>query len=174
MRSFHRLLCSLQTYPAPVICAVRGYAVGGAVELLLFSDFVVASSNSTFGFPEINNGLLPAAKGIREAARRLGSRAAKRLLFSGELVTTETALALGLVDEVCAVEDVEKRGLALAQEWGGKDPALLAALRRSVNLTDDLTDDELEEMSIVDMRAYLARSETSEARIRFLDRKKSA
>lgn len=174
MRAFHRLISALETYPAPVICAVKGYAVGGAVELLLFSDFVVAGADSTFGFPEINNGLLPAAKGIREAARRLGSRATKRLLFSGKLVTSEAALAIGLVDEVCAPEDVEPRALALAQEWGGKDSDLLAALKRSVNLTTYLTDDELEELSIADMRAYLARATTSEARNRFLDRKKSA
>ncbi len=43
MRSFHALLCEMERYPAPLVCAVRGYAVGGALEFLLHADYVVAN-----------------------------------------------------------------------------------------------------------------------------------
>ncbi|WP_455175185.1 enoyl-CoA hydratase-related protein [Azospirillum largimobile] len=80
MCAFHRLLVALEGYRCPLLCAVNGYAVGGALELVLFADHVVASESAKFGFPEINHGPLPAAKGMHQAMNRLGRRSAERLL----------------------------------------------------------------------------------------------
>ena len=79
LRAFHAWLCELERYPGPVVCAVRGYAVGGAFEFLLHADYVVANHECRVGFPEINHGLLPAVKGMRQAAQMLGRRAAQSL-----------------------------------------------------------------------------------------------
>jgi enoyl-CoA hydratase/carnithine racemase len=61
MEDFHGLLCQLEQYPRPLVCAVKGYAVGAGFELVLHSDYIVATSQSRFGFPEINHGLLPSS-----------------------------------------------------------------------------------------------------------------
>src|ERR1700744_6685643 len=68
LRIFHRLLCEMESYPGPFVCAARGFAVGGAFEFLLHADYVIANFECKVGFPEINHGLLPAVKGMRQAA----------------------------------------------------------------------------------------------------------
>jgi enoyl-CoA hydratase/carnithine racemase len=170
MRSFHAALCVLEQYPAPLVCAVQGYAVGGALELVLHSDYVIAGTNAQFGFPEINHGLLPAAKGMRLAAQMLGRRAAQSLLYSGALVTAERALELGIADEVVAPEDVQSRAQAVAKELRSKDVALFAAMKRSTALTAGMTDGQLETMTVDDMALWIERDEAAEARARFLRR----
>jgi enoyl-CoA hydratase/carnithine racemase len=164
-------MCELERYPAPIVAAVRGYAVGGALEFLLFTDNVIAGDNAQFGFPEINHGLLPATKGMRQAATLLGQRAARSLLYSGRLVDAERAREIGIVDEIVAVEQVDVRAVALAREMRDKDQHLFAAIKRSVGCTFQLSDSELEQMTVDDMRAYLDRGETADARARFLNRK---
>jgi enoyl-CoA hydratase/carnithine racemase len=171
IRIFHAVMCELERYPAPIVAAVRGYAVGGALEFLLFTDYVVAGDNAQFGFPEINHGLLPATKGMRQAATLLGQRAARSLLYSGRLVGAERAREIGIVDEIVAVEQVDVRAVALAREMRDKDQHLFAAIKRSVGCTFQLGDPELEQMTVDDMRAYLDRGETADARARFLNRK---
>jgi enoyl-CoA hydratase/carnithine racemase len=170
MRFFHALLCELERYPAPVITAVRGYAVGGGFEFILFADHVVTGENAKFGFPEINHGLLPAAKGMRQAARLLGLRAAQSLLYSGQLIDAARAHALGLANSVVSVGNVDGEAVKAAQEMRSKDLQLFATIKRTLRLPT-LSDADLEHMSVEDMRAYLSRGETLEARTRFLSRK---
>lgn len=171
MHSFHQLLVAMECYPRPVVCAVNGYAVGGAMELLLHADHVVASETAQFGFPEINHGLLPAAKGIRQAASRLGRRAAERLLYSGELISAEKAQAIGLVDDVVSVDALQHSAQAHAEKMRSKDVHLFAAIKATFNHAELETDEELEARTVHDMKAYLDRDEAAAARERFLQRK---
>ncbi len=173
MKVFHALLCEMEQYPAAIVCAVRGYAVGGGLELLLYSDYVVASSDAQVGFPEINHGLLPAAMGMRQAVALMGRKAAQSLLYSGALVGAERACGLGIIDEIVAPEDAVGRAVTVAQEMCSKDPQLFAAIKRSIGLTQLMTNDDLEDMTLSDMRAYLDRAETADAREKFLRRNKA-
>ncbi|HAE50338.1 MAG: enoyl-CoA hydratase [Tistrella sp.] len=171
MRVFHHLLTVLENYRCPLLCAVNGYAVGGALELVLYADYVVASEDARFGFPEINHGLLPAAKGMRQAMNRLGRRMAERLLYSGELVSAPEAQAMGLVDEVVPSQDVQDRARVMADALRLKDMHLFAAIKRTFNDAPLMTDAQLEARTLSDMQDYLSRAETAAARERFLQRK---
>jgi len=168
MRSFHALLCEMERYPAPLVCAVRGYAVGGALEFLLHADYVIANGECKIGFPEINHGLLPAAKGMRKAVQKLGLRDARALLYWGELVDAGKALEIGAVDEIAATSDVTSRALEVCKHLRGKDQRLFAAIKRSLNLTDRMDDASLEAMTIEDLGAYLTGDSSADARARFL------
>lgn len=171
MHGFHRMLVELERYKAPSLCAVNGYAVGGAMELLLHSDYVIASETAQFGFPEINNGLLPASKGIRKAAERLGRRIAERLLYSGDIIPADRALEFGLVDEVVSVDEVQDRTMAQAEKMRSKDMHLFWAIKEALNEAGAMSDDELEAHTIDHMKAYLSRDASNTARESFLNRK---
>lgn len=171
MKDFHRLLIEMEDYRRPYVCAVNGYAVGGAMELVLHADYVVSSDSAQFGFPEINHGLLPAAKGIGKAMSRLGRRAAEKLLYSGELISAEKALANGLVDDVVSAGEVQERAKAQAEKLRSKNGNLFAAIKRTFNDAGGMTDDELEDRTINDMNAYLNSEEAAAAREHFLQRK---
>lgn len=172
MEIFDAMLVAIETYPGPVIAAVRGYAVGGGLELALFSDRVIASANATFGFPEINHGLLPAARGMRQAARLVGHRVARDLLYSGTLIPAAEAERIGLIDRVFPAEEVDAKALEAAVAWRSKDPVLFGAIKRTLRVADGLPDEALRSMTLDDMAAYLARAESDLARERFLNRRK--
>lgn len=168
MRVFHALLCEMERYPGPLVCAVRGYAVGGALEFLLHADYVVANGGCMIGFPEINHGLLPAAKGMRQAVRKLGLREAQALLYSGELVDARKALEINAINEIAVTAKVTARAVEVCRQLRGKEQKLFAAIKRSLNLTDHMDDAALEAVTIEDLGAYLTEHSSAGARARFL------
>jgi enoyl-CoA hydratase/carnithine racemase len=170
IKIFHALLCAMDSYPAPIVCAVRGYAVGGALEFLLFADYVVANPESKIGFPEINHGLLPATKGMRQAVRKLGIREARGLLFWGDLVDARKAMGIGAIDEIVPTADVMRRAVEVCRFLRGKDRKLFAAIKRSLNLTGQMDDASLEAMTVQDLGSYLTENSSANARARFLSK----
>ncbi|MGD9395790.1 MAG: enoyl-CoA hydratase [Candidatus Thorarchaeota archaeon] len=84
----------------PVICAINGYALGGGCELALACDIRYASNNAKLGLPEINLGTMPGNGGTVRMARLVGLGIAKELIFTGDLITAEEALRIGLVNRV--------------------------------------------------------------------------
>jgi enoyl-CoA hydratase/carnithine racemase len=160
----------MERYPAPLVCAVRGYAVGGALEFLLHADYVVANAECQVGFPEINHGLLPAAKGIRQAVLKLGLREAQSLLYWGKLVGAQRALEIGAISEIVTTADVAARALEVCKHLRGKDQKLFVAIKRSLNLTSQMDDASLETVTIADLAAYLTENSSAEARARFLSK----
>lgn len=174
MEAFHAFLEQLEQYPSPLVCAVNGYAVGAGFEMVLHADYVVASADSRLGFPEINHGLLPAAKGMRHAATLLGQRAARSLLFSGELITAGDALAMGAVDAISTRDEVLRDALAKCRALCSKERQLFAAIKRTLRESSRMNDAALLQMTLDDLRGYLGNAKTADARSRFLTRNKKA
>lgn len=133
MKSFHALLCALENYPRPLVCAVNGWCVGGGIEMALFADVVYASTTARFVFPEIKHGMLPAVKGIAQVREILGDRAARRLLLGGEPVDAFNAKAIGIVDQVVKQDDLLSTALADARKAAAKPPAVFTALKRALH-----------------------------------------
>ena len=98
------LLRRLEGLKKPLVAAVHGAALGGGFELALACHALIASDDprTTLGFPEVGLGLIPSANGMLRVAQRAGSRAAIDLVLGGKPITGRRALALGLVDDLCA------------------------------------------------------------------------
>src|SRR5215217_6754017 len=111
--AFRRAFDAVAAIPRPVIAAVRGYALGGGMELALACDLRVAGETSRLGQPEILLGIIPGAGGTQRLARLVGPARAKELVWSGRHVRPDEALAIGLVDRVVPADDVESAAL----EW---------------------------------------------------------
>ncbi|PQV54820.1 enoyl-CoA hydratase/isomerase family protein [Paraburkholderia sp. BL21I4N1] len=172
MEAFSAFLCQIEQYPGPLVCAVNGYAVGAGFEIVLHADYVVASPESRLGFPEINHGLLPAAKGMRQAASLLGYRAARSLLFSGALISAEHALTIGAVDAISAREDVLAQAIVQCGQLCDKDRQLFGAIKQTLRQSPQMTDDALLQLTLSDLRGYLDNPKTADARAHFLTRNK--
>ena len=93
-----RMLEAIDECPAPVVCRVHGFALGGGSGLVACCDVVVAARDATFGFTEAKLGIIPAVISPFVLAK-IGSKA-RRLFTTGERFRAETALRIGLVDEV--------------------------------------------------------------------------
>jgi cyclohexa-1,5-dienecarbonyl-CoA hydratase len=110
---FLETVAALDGFPLPVLAAVRGRCLGGAFELVLGADIVLAGDSAQFGQPEIVLGVLaPAAAAWLPL--RCSRGAGAELLFSGDPVTAAEAERLGLVRRVVPDPDLESAALALA------------------------------------------------------------
>ncbi|MEV6427374.1 enoyl-CoA hydratase-related protein [Nocardia sp. NPDC051463] len=111
----------------PTVAAITGYGLGSGLELALGADRRIIGDNVKLGLPQIQAGLLPLA-GIRRLSLLIGPGPAKDLVYTGRFVEAEEALALGLVDEVVAPDDVYTAALRWAEQFiGGPARALAAA-----------------------------------------------
>jgi enoyl-CoA hydratase len=99
-RDFQLLFNRIEALPQPVLAAVAGFALGGGCELTLACDFRIASEGTKFGLPEIKIGAFPGGGGTQRLPRLIGAARAKELIFTGEPITAEEALSLGLVHKV--------------------------------------------------------------------------
>lgn len=115
----------------PVVTAANGTAVGGGFELLLAGDVIVASSTASFGFPEVRRGLIPGGNGTMLGAR-IPLVAAMELLLTGERISADRALAVGLVNEVVAPPDVLGRAMAIAERIAANGPLAVRAAKELV------------------------------------------
>ncbi|MBX3182339.1 MAG: enoyl-CoA hydratase/isomerase family protein [Polyangiaceae bacterium] len=94
------LIRRLEDWPAPVVAAIDGFALGGGLELALGCHHRVATDEARLGLPELALGLIPGAGGTQRLPRLIGLEAAMELMLSSRQLEAEEALARGLVDEL--------------------------------------------------------------------------
>ena len=90
----------IETSPKPVIAAVNGFALGGGCELAMACHLRIASDVAQFGQPEVKLGITPGFGGTQRLPRLVGRGPALRLLLTGERISAQEALRIGLVDAV--------------------------------------------------------------------------
>ena len=90
---------ALPAFPAPVVAAVHGSCLGGAMELISFCDFVVADPDAVFGQPEIKLAFFPPVA-VHRLPQLTGYQNAAYTILSGENLPAERALAMGLVQKI--------------------------------------------------------------------------
>ena len=96
-----RKVCeAIEGSPQAWIAAVNGFALGGGCELALACDIRLAADTAHFGQPEINLGIMPGYGGTQRLPRSVGLGWAKYLCLSGRMIDAETALRIGLVQQV--------------------------------------------------------------------------
>jgi enoyl-CoA hydratase/carnithine racemase len=125
-----RVLDKIEQLQKPVICAVNGMALGGGCELAMACHIRIASDAAKFGQPEINLGIIPGFGGTQRLARIIGPSVATELILTGDVISAQDALRLGLVNAVVPAADLEQAALKLAEKIASKSlPAIQAALR---------------------------------------------
>lgn len=137
----HRVMQTFEDLPIPVIAAVNGFALGGGLELAMACDLIIASEKARFGQPEINLALIPGFGGTQRLPHRIGQAKARELIMTGDMIDAKTALALGLVVQVVAPEQLMDAARKLAEKLAGKSAFALrqakAALRASFTMEED-------------------------------------
>jgi enoyl-CoA hydratase len=137
----HRVMQSLEDLPIPVIAAVNGFALGGGLELAMACDLIIASDKARFGQPEINLALIPGFGGTQRLPHRIGHARAREFVMTGDMFDARTALALGLVNQVVALEELMPAARKLAERLASKSAVALrqakAALRASFTMEED-------------------------------------
>ncbi|WP_234824307.1 enoyl-CoA hydratase/isomerase family protein [Bremerella cremea] len=156
--SLAELLQQMLQFPKPIIAAVNGPAMGLGAGLALAADIVIASPEATFGFPEPKRGIV---SGLCTPLLhfRVGGSHAARLLLTGEAVSAERALQIGLVSELVSLNNLWARGAELTQQIAQSAPQAIQLTKKQLNETVG----ELLEMHIALGAAASATSRTTEA-----------
>lgn len=119
----------------PVIAAVEGYCLGGAFELAMACDFVVAEETAWFGEPE---GRVAASAPFLITPWVMGMRHAKELLLTGDIVTAQRAERMGLLNEVCEDGAIEACVGRWSRKLGGFPGELWYPNKAAVNRTYEI------------------------------------
>jgi enoyl-CoA hydratase len=112
----NRMAAAWYSFPRPVVCAVNGHAIAGGMIIALCGDYRVGCTQGKLGLTELRAGVPYPAVPLAIARAELSPRAARVLALRAHLVDPDEALALGLVDELTAPEDVLERALVVAGE----------------------------------------------------------
>jgi enoyl-CoA hydratase len=122
----------------PFVAAIRGYCLGGGLELAMCCDVRVCADDATLGQPEIKLGLIPGGGGTQRLPRLVGHGRAMFLNLTGDFVDAETAYAWGLVEKVVPAAELEDAALAIAGRIASQSPHAVAVLRELARTTRDL------------------------------------
>ena len=123
--------------PKPVIAALHGYAFGVGLELALACDFRIAAEGTELALPEVKLGMIPGSGGTQRLARLVGLGRAKDIIMRGRRVGAREALALGLVTEVVAADELDAAVERLVDELAALSPLALAMAKRIINHAHD-------------------------------------
>lgn len=141
-RKLTHMFLTMDRCPLPVIGLVHGYAIGGGVGLVSVCDHVIAAESTVFSLSEVKLGLIPACIGPFVISK-IGVSEARSLFISGERFKAEKAHRIHLVHEVCADNQLEKRGEeVLSRVLEGGPQAIEAAKFLIHTLSRDLIREE--------------------------------
>jgi enoyl-CoA hydratase len=129
----HDALDAVAAIPKPTVAAITGYSLGAGLGLALAADWRVSGDNVRLGATEILAGLVPDGVGMARLTRAVGASRAKELVYSGRFFDAEEALALGLIDEMVAPDDVYDAAAAWAARFVDGPGYALAAAKAGID-----------------------------------------
>jgi methylglutaconyl-CoA hydratase len=114
-RRFATMLGKIDACPKPTLARIQGAALGGGVGLVCACDIAIAADNASFAVSEAKFGILPAVIGPY-VTNAVGKRHARRLALTMTRIRAVEALAIGLVHQVCTLDDLDTTVDATVQE----------------------------------------------------------
>jgi enoyl-CoA hydratase/3-hydroxyacyl-CoA dehydrogenase len=140
-RKGERVFRKLTEIPKVVIASLKGYVLGGGLELALACDIRVSTSSSTIGFPEVTLGLVPGWGGTQRLTRLVGASRAMRMILTGERITGKDAYDMGLVAKLFD-GDIDAEALKYAQGIASSSAPIAAALaKKLINKAAEVPED---------------------------------
>lgn len=133
------LTLRIENCKKPVLAAINGFALGGGLEMALACDLRYAATTAKLGLPEVSLGVIPGYGGTQRLARLCGTGTALQLILTGDPVTADEALRVGLVNGVCEPGELLAKVKDVAKRIVSRGPQALAlakeAVRRGVQMT---------------------------------------
>lgn len=134
----HRVFRRIELCDKPTIAAVNGYALGGGTELILATDIRILADNARLGLPEITLGLFPGAGGTQRIIRQVPLCRAKEIMFTGDQISAQYAVAIGLANKSVPKAEVMTAAREMAAKMASKSPLVLKLLKRTLNSGGDM------------------------------------
>jgi enoyl-CoA hydratase/carnithine racemase len=128
----HRIVLTLEDLDKPVIAAINGAAMGAGMDMAIMCDLRVCSDKAKLAESYIMMGLIPGDGGAYFLPRLTGVSKALELLFTGDVLTPEEALQMGIVNRVVSHDRLMEETMKLAEKIAGKPPVAIRMMKRAV------------------------------------------
>lgn len=128
----HRIVLTLEDLDKPVIAAINGAAMGAGLDMAMMCDLRICSDRAKLSESYILLGLVPGDGGAYLLPRLVGLGKALELLFTGDLLNPQQALAIGLVNRVVPHEQLMEETIALSEKIANKPPLAIRMMKRAV------------------------------------------
>ena len=133
VRTIQRNFRAWELIEKPVIAMVNGHCLGAGMEIALACDMIVASTEATFGLLEVNIGLVVDLGGSQRLPRFIGIHKAKELIMTGKKITAGEAERFGLLNSMCAPEELAATTRALADQLMSVNPVALGLCKINID-----------------------------------------
>jgi enoyl-CoA hydratase/carnithine racemase len=170
-RGIQRLGGHMDAADTPFVAAIRGFCLGGGLELAMCCDIRVAAEDAQLGQPEIKLGLIPGGGGTQRLPRLVGLGRALLLNLTGDFIDGRTAYEWGLVEKVVPSEEVIDAAVTIAKTIAARSPHSVAVLRELARTCRDLPLEEGLRREAEGFRQCLASEDGLEGVTAFLEKR---
>jgi enoyl-CoA hydratase len=129
-----RTFSRFQELPIPVIAAIKGFCLGGGLELVLSCDIRIAAEGATLALPEVRFGLTADQSGTTRLTKLVGIGQAKKLILCTEMIDAAEAYRIGLVEYLVKPEELEGKAAQLAKRMSNLPPSAIRFGKWGVNV----------------------------------------
>ena len=131
--NFNDCFNEIENAPAPTICLINGYCLGGGAELSLACDFRIASNDALIGFPEVSIGIIPGAGGTQRLPKLIGLSNAKYWIYTALKFNAKEAMSYGFINFICDNKELLKKAFDLANKIIKNAPIAVKSSKKAIN-----------------------------------------
>jgi enoyl-CoA hydratase len=162
----------LANYPKPTIACIRGFCLGGGMQVAMLTDIRIAAANSQFGIPAAKLGIAYGYDGLKHLVSLVGPSWARLLLYTGMRIDSAEAERIGLVDRVVADGQVWNATFEIARTISGNAPLAIQAAK--ITIAQALKDPDQRDMKAIKAigTACMDSEDFREGRRAFMEKRK--
>jgi enoyl-CoA hydratase/carnithine racemase len=163
----------LADYPKPVIACIRGFCLGGGMQVAMLTDIRIASETSQFGIPAAKLGIAYGYDGLKNLVSLVGPSWARLLMYTGMRIDAAEALRIGLVERVVPDAELWDATMAIARTISGNAPLAIQAAK--ITIAQVLKDESHRDMDAVKHIgiACMDSEDFREGRTAFMEKRKA-
>jgi enoyl-CoA hydratase len=162
----------LADYPKPIIACIRGFCLGGGMQVAMLADIRIAAENSQFGIPAAKLGIAYGYDGLKNLVSLVGPSWARLLMYTGMRIDAAEGLRIGLVDRVVLDAELWNATLEIARTISGNAP--LAVQAAKITIAQVLKDPDKRDMDAIKQAgiACMDSEDFREGRRAFMEKRK--
>jgi enoyl-CoA hydratase len=162
----------LADYPKPTIACIRGFCLGGGMQIAMLADIRIAAANSQFGIPAAKLGIAYGYEGLNHLVSLVGPSWARLLLYTGMRIDSAEAVRIGLVDRVVSDTELWDATSEIARTISGNAPLAIKAAK--ITIAQVLKDPDKRDMKAIKAigTACMDSDDFREGRRAFMDKRK--
>jgi enoyl-CoA hydratase/carnithine racemase len=162
----------LANYPKPVIACIRGFCLGGGMQVAMMSDIRFAADNSQFGIPAAKLGIAYGYDGLKHLVSLVGPSWARLIMYTGMKIDSAEALRIGLVDRVLPGPELWDATMEVARTISGNAPLAIKAAK--ITIAQVLKDESRRDMDAIKAigTACMDSEDFREGRTAFMEKRK--